>query len=350
MSKSNAKTRARAAEPAAPSGAIALPPEGGKAVGLAALLSLSDALASTTPLPASERPARPEHLARVGLELAARARWATVAPRLADIGESLLPAGTVDRLERACRAVQHLLDPAVEPTLARVPPAVLAEAEGIDERLGRLLGHWFYGDPEAGSAAGPGGTGYAKLGERLAAKHGFLAPHEARLSKDEVAYRASDFERAPVLASTLAAVAASPSVPRREAWQDELDRVLRLLVEDAVLLRAALVFVLLRVPGAPPVPRLRPKRKVKPKAKGDAKAKGEGKAKAEAKPEGTAPKAPTPDAPPPVASPAPIMATGAAPVVEATGAPPVPAAPTPDAPAAPGGLAPPAPPARPATG
>jgi hypothetical protein len=346
MSKSNAKTRARAAEPAAPSGAIALPPEGGKAVGLAALLSLSDALASTTPLPASERPARPEHLARVGLELAARARWATVAPRLADIGESLLPAGTVDRLERACRAVQHLLDPAVEPTLARVPPAVLAEAEGIDERLGRLLGHWFYGDPEAGSAAGPGGTGYAKLGERLAAKHGFLAPHEARLSKDEVAYRASDFERAPVLASTLAAVAASPSVPRREAWQDELDRVLRLLVEDAVLLRAALVFVLLRVPGAPPVPRLRPKRKVKPKAKGDAKAKGD-EAEATAKAD---PKAPTPDAPPPVASPAPIMATGAAPVVEATGAPPVPAAPTPDAPAAPGGLAPPAPPARPATG
>jgi hypothetical protein len=349
MSKSNAKTRARAAEPAAPSGAIALPPEGGKAVGLAALLSLSDALASTTPLPASERPARPEHLARVGLELAARARWATVAPRLADIGESLLPAGTVDRLERACRAVQHLLDPAVEPTLARVPPAVLAEAEGIDERLGRLLGHWFYGDPEAGSAAGPGGTGYAKLGERLASKHGFLAPHEARLSKDEVAYRASDFERAPVLASTLAAVAASPSVPRREAWQDELDRVLRLLVEDAVLLRAALVFVLLRVPGAPPVPRLRPKRKVKPKAKGDAKAKGEAKAEAEATAKAD-PKAPTPDAPPPVASPAPIAAPGTAPVVEATGAPPVPAAPTPDAPAAPGGLAPPAPPARPATG
>jgi hypothetical protein len=219
--------------------------------------ALAEDLAGLTPLPGKQRPAPPDHLAKVARALAARSRWPAVAVRLADIGPSMLPPGLVDRLERAAAAVDALLAPGVEPGAARLDPAVLAEAEEIEDRLQRLLAHYFHRDPRARTAGGPAGSGYARLGARLGALHAFLAPHQARLSRDEVAYRADDFERAPALALVLGEAAAAPRSVERQAWEDALGRVLRRLVDDEARLRAALVFVLTQVPGVPPLPRLR---------------------------------------------------------------------------------------------
>jgi hypothetical protein len=219
--------------------------------------ALAEDLAGLTPLPGKQRPAPPDHLAKVARALAARSRWPAVAVRLADIGPSMLPPGLADRLERAAAAVDALLAPGVEPGAARLDPAVLAEAEEIEDRLQRLLAHYFHRDPRARTAGGPAGSGYARLGARLGALHAFLAPHQARLSRDEVAYRAEDFERAPALALVLGEAAAAPRSVERQAWEDALGRVLRRLVDDEARLRAALVFVLTQVPGVPPLPRLR---------------------------------------------------------------------------------------------
>ncbi len=336
--RATSSVRAVAAAGAEP----APPPSVGAGVGagtpgLVALLSLSDELAAVTPLPAAERPAVPAHLATVALELAARSRWAPVAERLADMGPSLLPPGTVDRLERAAKATEHLLT--VEPGVSRVAPGLQAEAEGIERRFKRLLAHYFEEDAEAKKAVGPVGAGYTRLGERITSMRAFLGAHEARLSRDEVAYRASDFERAPVVSAALAAAGASPVPAMRKAWEDELGRVVRVLLEAERPVRLALQHALALLPGGGSrLPRLRKAGGARPRgkatgtgeagakaaAKGQATATGSGGATSPSSAPVSAPVAPVSAPVAPVSAPvapAPVVASGSAPAAAPVGAP-----------------------------